>query len=85
MEGAVYCLCALLALACALLLLRGFSRSRARLLLWCGFFFLALVLENSILFADLVLLPHVDLSLVRHCVALAGTALLLFGLIWEVK
>lgn len=86
MAGAVYILCALTALGCALLLLRGYYRSRVRLLLWCGIFFAALTLENVILFVDLVVTgPAIDLSLWRTSLALAGTLLLLYGLIWDVK
>jgi hypothetical protein len=85
LEGAVYLLFAATALACGLLLLRGFRRSRVRLLLWCGLFFLALFAENMLLFIDLVLVPGIDLSSVRNSVALAGTFLLLYGLIWDVR
>lgn len=86
MEGAIYLLCAATALACGVLLIRGYSRSRARLLLWCGVFFLALAAENSILFIDLILLPpSIDLLPVRRAVALIGMAVLLYGLIWEVR
>ncbi len=83
MEGAVYLLCAATALACAALLLRGYGRSRTRLLLWCGLFFLTLTLENVILFVDVVLVPATDLSDVRNTVALAGAAVLMYGLIWD--
>ena len=37
------------------------------------------------LFLDLVWLPEVDLSLVRLSLGLAGMALLLYGLVWEVR
>jgi hypothetical protein len=84
-EGAVYLLCAVTALACAVLLLRGFRRSRVRLLLWCGLFFLGLFTENVLLFVDVIVVPKVDLSGVRNSVALAGTALLLYGLVWDVR
>ena len=85
MEGVVYILCALTALACAILLLRGFSRSRTRLLLWCGVFFVAMALENTILFVDVIVVPHIDLSDIRRAVRLTVLFLLLYGLIWEVK
>ena len=78
MEGVVYILCAATALACGVLLLRGYSRSRVALLLWCGLFFLGVTLENVILFVDVVVVPAVDLSLVRKSVALLGVSLLLF-------
>lgn len=85
MEGAVYVLCAATALACSLLLLRGYGRSRLRLLLWCGLCFLALTLDNVVLFMDLVVFPDIDLSLVSVLSALVGVLLLLYGLIWEVR
>lgn len=85
MEGAVYILCTLTALICAVLLLRGYGRSGTRLLLWCGIFFLAMTLENAILFVDVVVVPSIDLSDIRRTVPLIGVILLLYGLIWEVK
>jgi hypothetical protein len=84
-EGAVYLLCAGTALVCAVLLLRGYQRSGTRLLLWCSIFFFAMTLENSILFADVILVPDIDLSSVRRAVPMVGVLLLLYGLIWEVR
>jgi len=84
-QGVVYLLCAATALACCVLLLRGYRRSRTRLLLWCGLCFLALTVENVMLFIDLVVIPETDLSIVTFGVALAGLAALLYGLIWEVR
>jgi len=86
-EGAIYLLCAATALACCLLLLRGYKRSRVRLLLWCGLCFLALTVENVVLFLDLIVFPgpQTDLSAFHISAAVAGVALLLYGLIWEVK
>ncbi len=83
MEGAVYLLCAATALACCLLLLRGYRRSRVRLLLWCGLCFAALTAENLLLFVDLVLVPSQDLSPLHISAAVIGVALLLYGLVWE--
>jgi len=85
MESVAYVLCGITALACAVLLLRGYRRKKFRLLLWCSLFFFAVTLENMILFVDLVLIPQVDLSLYRKLVALAGLLVLLYGLIWETK
>jgi hypothetical protein len=86
-EGVVYLLCAATALACCLLLLRGYKRSRVRLLLWCGLCFLALTAENVLLFLDRIVFPEpdTDLSLLHISAAMAAVALLLYGLIWEVK
>ncbi len=85
MQGVIYLLCAATALACGVLLLRGYGRSRVRLLLWCGLCFLALTVENVILFIDLILVPQVDLSPYHFVVAGVGVVVLLYGLIWEVK
>jgi hypothetical protein len=82
-EGAVYLLCAATALACAALLLRGYRRSRARLLLWCGLFFAALAVENLTLFVDLVLVPETDLSALTSAAGFLGMLVLLYGLIWD--
>lgn len=84
MTGAVvYLSCALAALGCAILLLRGYSRNRARLLLWSGICFTLLTLNNALIVVDYVVWPKMDLSLVRHLTALAGIACMLWGLIWE--
>ncbi len=84
MVGAVvYLLCAATALACAGLLLRGYGRSGARLLLWAGLCFAGLTLNNVMLFVDKVVVADVDLSTWRALPALAGTLVLVYGLIWE--
>lgn len=81
----IYALCALTSLACALLLLRGFSQSRARLLLWGGLCFVFLFVNNVLLYVDIEMLPAVDLSIARAIPVLIGLALLLYGLVWEAK
>ncbi|MEW6736665.1 MAG: DUF5985 family protein [Acidobacteriota bacterium] len=85
MAVAVYVLCAATSLACALLLIRGYLRSRVRLLLWSGLCFIGLALNNIILFIDMVIVPEVDLSLWRNLIALGSLLLLLYGLIWETR
>jgi hypothetical protein len=84
-QGVVYVLCAVTALACSALLLRGWLHRRVRLLWTCSVFFFALALENIILFVDLVLTPEIDLLLLRNSVALIGVIILLVGLVWETK
>jgi hypothetical protein len=85
MAEAVYILCAATSLACAVLLARGYTRSRARFLLWSSLCFLALALNNVLLFADKVVFPDRDLSLWRTATALVGLAVLLYGLIWDAE
>jgi hypothetical protein len=80
----VYVLCAATAFACALLLLRGYRRTHARLLLWACLCFTALTANNLLLYVDRVILPTtVDLSNVRSLTALLGLGVLLYGLVWE--
>jgi hypothetical protein len=84
MGAVIYSLCALTALACAVLLLRAFNRGGYRLLLWSGLCFAGLTLNNLLLVLDKVVFPTaVDLATIRSGVALASVSVLLFGLIWE--
>ena len=79
----VYVLCALTSLACAVLLLRGYRQSRARLLLWSGLCFAGLFLNNLLLIVDERVVPAVDLSVWRTIPAVVGVALLIYGLVWD--
>lgn len=81
----VYGLCALTSVLCAILLLRGYLRSRVRLLLWSGLCFTGLALNNILLFIDVRVLPETDLSVVRTIPAVAGIAVLVYGLIWDMR
>ncbi len=85
MATLVYALCALTSTACALLLLRGYLRSRFRLLLWSGLCFAGLALNNVILFVDKQVVPDLDLSVWRSLPAVAGIALLLYGFVWDTR
>lgn len=80
---AVYVLCALTSLGCAVLLVRGYLESRARLLLWSSVSFVGLALNNILLVIDRLVVPDVDMYLVRLVTALVSVALLVYGLIWE--
>lgn len=79
----VYLACALAALGCAVLLLRGYARTKARLLLWSGICFALLTVNNALVMVDGFVLPRIDLSILRHLAALLGIACMLWGLIWE--
>lgn len=80
----VYLLGAVVTATCSVLLLRGFARSRSRLLLWSGLCFAGLTVSNGLLFVDLVLLPddH-NLYMWRLSTAAAAMLLLLYGLVFE--
>ncbi|HUN84307.1 MAG TPA: DUF5985 family protein [Terracidiphilus sp.] len=83
MGPAVYILGTLVSLASGVLLLRSYFRGRHRLLLWSGLCFLGLTIANLLVFVDLVMLPNVDLYLLRLSVTAVAMMLLLYGLIWE--
>jgi hypothetical protein len=83
MKPAAYVLCTLVSLICAVLLLRGYIRGRHRLLLWSGLCFSGLTFSNALVFVDLVMLPNVDLYLVRETSTAFSVLILLFGMIWE--
>jgi hypothetical protein len=85
MAEAVYILCAATSVACAVLLLRGYARSRARFLLWSSLCFVGLGLNNALLVLDKMVLTNDNLSVWRTTPAVAGLALLLFGLIWDAE
>jgi hypothetical protein len=85
MGPVVYALCALTSIACAVLLIRGYMRSKVKLLFWSGLCFVGLALNNIILFFDLVLVPDKDLSLLRITPAVIGMLLLVYGLVTDTK
>lgn len=86
MAEAVYVLCALTSIVCAVLLFRGYRANRTRLLFWASLAFLFLAVDNVVLYVDLVILPPLpDLYWYRTGCAVAGMLLLLYGLIWETR
>lgn len=83
MDKFIYTLCALTAIACAYLLLRGYVRTRFRLLMWSGVCFVGLALNNVLLVLDRVVFPSIDLSSWRLGIALGSVLVLLVALITE--
>jgi hypothetical protein len=83
LAGLVYLLGALVTALCAVLLLRGYARSRSRLLLWSSLCFVGLTVSNALLFVDLRILPEVDLYMWRLGTAAAAMLLLVYGLVFE--
>ena len=82
----VYLLCLVTSSACAYLLGRSYSKTRARLLLWSAICFLFLAINNLLLVVDLVFLPiDVDLRFARLITALVATCVLLFGFVWDLE
>ncbi|MFC3712858.1 DUF5985 family protein [Sphingoaurantiacus capsulatus] len=85
-QSAVYLLCLATSAACALLLARSYSRTKARLLLWSSLCFVFLALNNLIVVIDILILPtQIDLSIWRLVPSLVAVGVLLYGFIWEAE
>lgn len=86
MAETVYALCGLTSILCAILLLRGWRETRARLLFWASLCFICLAIDNVVVFIDFVVTPpSVDLFWWRTPPAIAGMLLLIYGLVREAK
>lgn len=83
MATSVYILCTITSAFCAALLLREYRRTSARLLLWSSLSFAGWALNNALVFMDLVVLPDVDLSVLRTAMSLIAVSLMLYGLVWD--
>ncbi len=83
MIKAIYMLCGLTSVGCAILLVRRYLRTKTKLLLLSSVFFMTQAVTNILLFVDLVVVPDIDLSPLRSLIAIIGLVFLLFGLIWE--
>lgn len=82
MSEIIYLLCAITSILCAVMLLRGWLSTRARLLLWSGLCFVGLGLTNLILVADQMVWTEVDLLRPRLWISLGALLLMLYGLIF---
>ena len=79
----IYLLCILASTGCTWLLLRGYRRSRTRLLLWVGLCFAFLSLNSLAVLFDILIFPQWDFQVWRHAASLTAVCVLLFGLVWE--
>ena len=85
MAEAVYVLCMLTSLFCAVLLFRSYRASGSRLLFWSTLCFVGLAVSNALLVLDLLVLPEVDLRLARTAIAFGSTFAFLAALVWELR
>jgi hypothetical protein len=85
MTGLVYLLCAATCLVCGVMLFRGYQQTKVRLLFWSSLCFMGLMLDNIMLYVDVVMVPDVNLAVWRKLPGFLATALLVFGLVWESK
>ncbi|MFZ2281229.1 MAG: DUF5985 family protein [Prosthecobacter sp.] len=79
----IYLLCAFTSLGAAVLLWRGYRRSRQRLLYWSSLCFAILAVSNGLLILDLVVFPDVYILPWRNFVTQVALLVLLYGLIFE--
>lgn len=78
----VYTLSFAASATCAGLLMRGFAKSRARLLFWSGLCFLLLAGNNFVVIIDMLVIENIDFRMLRIFLSLAAVSVLLFGLMW---
>ncbi|MBX3034198.1 MAG: hypothetical protein KF865_09765 [Bdellovibrionaceae bacterium] len=83
MSYLIYILCAVTSCVCALLQWRAYMKAKSRFLLWTTICFVAIFLNNVMLFVDLLTGPTINLVLPRSFVLLGGLCILLYGFIWE--
>lgn len=79
----VYILCFVTSTACAVLLARSYLSGRARMLLWSSICFLFLAANNLVVVIDMLLIPDINLRLLRLTLALCAVSILLFGFVWD--
>jgi hypothetical protein len=83
----VYILCALTSAACAIMLLRGYLRSRSRFLMWSCLCFSMFFIHNLLLMIDNLVIPErifFPMAL-RSAISLVGLLLLIYGLIFDTE
>lgn len=69
--------------ACMVLLFRSYLATRSRMLLWSAICFVGQTVGNVTLFVDIVVLPDIDLRVMRLSAALIGMLFLIYGFISE--
>jgi len=84
-KAMLYVVATLTCIACTILLVREYARTRFRLLLWSALCFVGLSINNALVYVDMVMYPELDLRLLRATSALVGMAFLLYGFIWEAE
>lgn len=83
MAELIYGLCTILSASIAVMLWRRHRRMPARMIYWTALCFSGLALSNLLLVVDKLILPEVDLRVLRNSVSLLSIGLLLFGLVYE--
>ena len=79
----IYGLCTILSSAIAVMLWRQHRRMPTRMVYWTALCFSGLALSNLLLVIDKLVIPELDMRVLRHSLSLASIALLLYGLVYE--
>ena len=83
MAELIYGLCTILSLTIAAMLWRQHRRVPSRMIYWTALCFSGLALSNLLLVLDKLVMPEIDLRVLRHSVSLLSIGMLLFGLVYE--
>jgi hypothetical protein len=83
LPATIYVLCMAASAVCAVLLVRTYARTRARLLLWTAISFSLLAINNLLLVIDMLVVRRIDLWPERALTFQAALLILLYGFIWE--
>lgn len=83
-QSIVYILCFLTSAACAWLLFASFLKVRQRLLAWSALCFGLIAAANLLVFVDIIVLPDVDLLLLRQLMNFVAIAVMIYGLVVEI-
>jgi hypothetical protein len=81
----VYLLCFIGSVLCAYLLVSAFRRGSEKLLLWSAICFCLLAVNNLLVFVDIIVLPELNLTVLRALTQLAAVTVLLYGFVWEIE
>jgi hypothetical protein len=83
---AVYILCMLTSVFCAVLLFRSYRANKSHLLLYSTLCFAGFAISNALLVVDLIVFATgPDLGLIRTSVNFVSGFLLLAALVWEMR
>jgi hypothetical protein len=80
----VFILCAVTSLGCAVLLWRGYRRSRIRLLFWSSLCFFGFAVNNGLRLLDVLRSAPESQAWLSALPALLGVSALIYGLIHDV-
>ena len=83
MVTAVYILCAVTSSLCFVLLARAYLQTRRGFQFWSALGFLGLALNNIVLVYDAIVVPHIDLAILRNIPTVLGLGCILYGFTQE--